>query len=93
MEEGQRELNIEFRNFRMTRVAERMREGVVPPVADEELCTITPDETLDNAARKMFRNKVGSLVVVAPDTDEPLGTISTLDLARVRRFSSPVESE
>ena len=71
----------------MTRVSERMREGVISPVPGTELCTITPDETLDHAARKMFRNKVGRLVVVHPETEEPVGTISHLDLARVRRTS------
>ena len=66
--------NEEFRNFRMTRVSERMREGVVSPVEGEELCTIQADETLDRAANKMFQNKVGSLTVVHPETEEPVGT-------------------
>jgi CBS domain-containing protein len=82
--DGKRDRNEEFRQFRMTRVSERMREGVVPPVPGTELCTITTDETLDRAARKMFKNKVGRLVVVHPDTEEPVGEISTLDLARIR---------
>jgi CBS domain-containing protein len=77
----------------MTRVAERMREDVVSPVPGTELCTITPDETLDLAARKMFRNKVGRLVVVNPETEEPVGTISHLDLARIRRVATIAELE
>jgi CBS domain-containing protein len=81
-----RDRNEEFRNFRMTLVSERMREGVVPPVPGEELCTITADQTLDRAANKMFRNKVGTLTVVHPETEKPVGTLSTLDLARVRRI-------
>jgi CBS domain-containing protein len=85
---GEKNLNEEFRKFRMTRVSERMRAGVVSPVPGTELCTITPDETLDLAARKMFRNKVGRLVVVHPETDEPVGTISHLDLGRLRRVAS-----
>jgi CBS domain-containing protein len=88
-----RDLNAEFRNFRLTRVSERMREDVVSPVPGTELCTITPDETLDRAARKMFRNKVGRLVVVHPETEEPVGTISHLDLARVRRIATVAELE
>jgi len=85
--------NEEFRNFRMTRVSERMREGVVSPVEGEELCTIQADETLDRAANKMFRNKVGSLTVVHPETEEPVGTLSTLDLASVRRIVAERELE
>jgi predicted transcriptional regulator len=70
----------------MTRVSERMRETIVTPVPGEEMCTINADETLDKAAHKMFRNKVGRLIVVHPQTEEPVGTLSTLDLARVRRI-------
>jgi CBS domain-containing protein len=92
-ESQDRDLSEKFRNFRMTRVSERMREGVVSPVPGTELCTITPDETLDRAARKMFRNKVSRLVVVHPQTEEPVGTISHLDLARVRLVAEGAELE
>jgi CBS domain-containing protein len=45
--------------------------------------TIAPDESLADAARRMTRHGVSHLVVVDRVKGQPLGVISTLDLAGV----------
>jgi CBS domain-containing protein len=49
--------------------------------AATELVTIAADETLDRAAQLMREHAVAHLVVVSRETDEPIGILSTLDLA------------
>jgi CBS domain-containing protein len=49
--------------------------------AATNVVTIAQDEPLDLAARLMREHAVAHLVVVDPATDEPLGILSTLDIA------------
>jgi CBS domain-containing protein len=46
-----------------------------------ELVKITPDSTLQDAARLMTERELGHLVVAERGTDKPLGVLSTLDIA------------
>jgi CBS domain-containing protein len=49
--------------------------------AATELLTVAPDETLARAAELMRDHRVSHLVVVEPETDRPVGILSTLDVA------------
>lgn len=51
--------------------------------ASGELVTVTPDERVEAAADLMRRHAVSHLMVVDPERNQPLGVISTLDLARI----------
>jgi len=59
---------------------------------DLDLCTagttattpvvmVSGRETLDEAARRMVENATAHLIVIEPDTGQPVGVISTLDIA------------
>lgn len=43
---------------------------------------VSCDDTLDHAAQLMREYAISHLVVVDPDSDTPLGVLSTLDIAR-----------
>jgi CBS domain-containing protein len=43
---------------------------------------ISPDDTLDHAARLMVESKTTHLIVVDPGSVRPMGVLSTLDVAR-----------
>ena len=50
---------------------------------------VAPSDTLEHAAQLMTEYATSHLIVVHPDTDHPVGVLSTLDIARAisRRFS------
>jgi CBS domain-containing protein len=48
-----------------------------------EVVTVEPDETLDRAAQLMTEHEITHLVVVDPSTKDPVGILSTLDVAGV----------
>ena len=52
-------------------------------LARSELVTVTPDESLSVAARLMAERGLAHLVVVQPHSGQPVGVLSTLDLAGV----------
>lgn len=52
-------------------------------VACTELVTVAADEPLARAAQLMAEHEVGHLVVVQPQSDHPVGVLSTLDVAGV----------
>ena len=51
--------------------------------ARTQIVAVEPADTVREAARVMAENRTGHLVVVEPATGEPVGVISTLDVARV----------
>ena len=50
-------------------------------VASGAMVTVSPDATLENAARLMSRHATTHLVVTGRGTGAPVGVLSTLDLA------------
>jgi CBS domain-containing protein len=52
-------------------------------VARTELVTVTTDESLSRAARTMAEHDVTHVLVVQPHSGQPVGVLSTLDLAGV----------
>jgi|SoiMethySBSTD1v2_1073268.scaffolds.fasta_scaffold173172_2 CBS domain-containing protein len=54
-------------------------------LAELDVATVTPEDTLDHAARTMVRRGVAHLVVVTDG--RPVGVISTLDIARAMQDS------
>jgi CBS domain-containing protein len=48
-----------------------------------EVVTVKPDETLERAAQLMTEHDLAHLVVVDPSTKDPIGILSTLDIAGV----------
>jgi CBS domain-containing protein len=52
---------------------------------------VSPDETLDRAAQLMHEHGTAHLVVVDPGANQPVGVISTLDIARVLARPAPFE--
>ena len=55
-------------------------------LAELDVATVAPDDTLDHAARTMVRRGLAHLVVVRDG--RPVGVISTIDIARATRNSS-----
>lgn len=55
-------------------------------LAELDVATVAPDDTLDHAARTMVRRGLAHLVVVAET--RPVGVVSTLDIARAMRNDS-----
>jgi CBS domain-containing protein len=51
--------------------------------AATEVVTVSPDETVRRAAQLMSEHGVAHLLVADPESDRPLGVVSTLDVARV----------
>jgi CBS domain-containing protein len=52
-------------------------------VARSALVTISPDDSLKQAAKLMAEREVSHLVVVRPESGHPVGVLSTLDIAGV----------
>jgi CBS domain-containing protein len=48
-----------------------------------EVVTVEPDETLERAAQLMIEHEITHLVVVDSSTGDPVGILSTLDIAGV----------
>ena len=59
-------------------------------LAELDVATVTPEDTLDDAARVMVRRGLAHLVVV--EAGRPVGVISTLDIARATRNGSIMAS-
>ena len=55
-------------------------------LAELDVATVAPEDTLDHAAKTMVRRELAHLVVVAEG--RPVGVVSTLDIARATRNSS-----
>jgi CBS domain-containing protein len=51
--------------------------------AATELVTVASDDALEHAVQIMAEHDVAHLIVVAPQTDKPVGVLSTLDIAGV----------
>lgn len=61
-------------------------DGEARPARDcaaSELLTVTPGERLKRAAQLLSEHQCTHLVVVDPETGEPVGVLSSLDLAAV----------
>jgi CBS domain-containing protein len=52
-------------------------------IVRSELVTISPDESLARAAKLMAEREVAHVVVVQPHSGQPVGVLSTLDVAGV----------
>src|SRR5512132_3192185 len=63
--------------FAENRAAEPSEWSVV-----SDIVLVSPDDTLDHAARLMVENKTTHLIVVDPRSVRPMGVLSTLDVAR-----------
>ena len=59
-------------------------------LAELDVATVTPEDTLDHAARTMVGRGLAHLVVVAGS--RPIGVISTLDIARATRHGGIMAS-
>jgi CBS domain-containing protein len=59
----------------------RLDEATAGDVASVELVTVSPDSTLEDAARLMVEHASAHLVVTGRGTGAPVGVLSTLDLA------------
>lgn len=57
--------------------------GTAAEVAASPLVTVGPDERLVRVVQLMAEYETTHLVVVEPDTNRPLGVLSSLDIARV----------
>ena len=56
-------------------------EQTAGATAATPVVTVTPDDSLRDAAQLMTEYAVAHLVVVEPDTGRPIGVLSTIDLA------------
>jgi len=56
-------------------------ESEVDQVAATEIVTIDSDQSVERAMQLMSEHEIAHLVVVAPLSGEPVGVISTLDVA------------
>jgi CBS domain-containing protein len=62
-------------------------DSVVAP-----LVTVTADDGLERAAQLMAENGVSHLAVLDPETERPVGVVSTLDIARAIGGDRPREA-
>jgi CBS domain-containing protein len=67
----------------LARVAADADDLTAAEVCATEVVSVVPDETLVRAAQLMVEHETGHLIVVDPDTQEPIGVVSTLDLAGI----------
>lgn len=59
------------------------REAVAGVLARTEPVTVRPDDSLAHAALLMAEHEITHLVVVRPDSRDPIGMLSALDVAGV----------
>jgi CBS domain-containing protein len=64
-------------------VAEDASDRLAASCASGELVSVAPDDSLQVAAGLMGHHDVSHLIVVDPERNQPLGVISTLDVAGV----------
>ena len=65
----------------LARAADELGSLTAGDVASTELLTIASDQPLEAAAELMSEHRVTHLVVVQPDTNQPVGVISARGLA------------
>lgn len=51
-------------------------------LAGTEIVTVDPEERIEEVARVMAEHELSHLIVVSPTNGEPIGVISSLDVAR-----------
>ena len=66
----------------MRAVATRRHDLTAAELASMEIVTVGPDEELAEAARLMAEHEVTHLVVTTDRAEQPVGVLSTLDVAR-----------
>jgi|1186.fasta_scaffold50837_2 CBS domain-containing protein len=66
----------------MRAVAARRHELTAAQLASMEVVTVGPGEELAEAARRMAEHEVAHLAVSEAPTAQPIGVLSTLDVAR-----------
>jgi len=59
-----------------------LADATAAQIAATDLLIVKPDDTLEHAAQLMAEHQTSHAVVVDPDTDQPVGILSTLDIAR-----------
>lgn len=68
----------------LLRAAEGDLEAITAgEVAGSDLPTVSEAERLDRAGQLMVEHEVSHVLVVDPDSERPVGVLSTLDVARV----------
>lgn len=70
--------------------AERL-EASAGEIASTEIVTVEPADSIEEVARLMAEHECAHLVVVAADSGEPVGVISSLDVAHGVSKSSRVD--
>lgn len=68
-------------------------DSEVDQVAATEIVTIDSDQSVERAMQLMSEHDVAHLVVVAPRSGEPVGVVSTLDVAGMLAASAAGESK
>jgi CBS domain-containing protein len=66
----------------MAAMAPELAGATAGQIAATEPLVVAPNETLGRAAQLMAEHQTAHLVVVDPTTDEPVGILSSLDVAR-----------
>lgn len=68
-------------------------DAEVDRLAATEIVTIDSDESVQRAAQLMSEHDIAHLIVVAPISGEPVGVVSTLDVAALLAGAPPLGSE
>ena len=66
----------------MAAMRPELLDATAGQLAASDPLVVDPDETLGRAAQLMAEHQTAHLIVVDPVTDEPVGILSTLDIAR-----------
>ncbi len=66
----------------MRAVASAALDGEAGEAASDDLVTVSPEQSIQHAAQIMGEHSCSHLIVIAPDSGQPLGVISSLDVAR-----------
>ncbi len=81
--EGERPLWGIISDLDLMRAASSGSTAGAYEIAQRPATTVTPDDTLVDAARAMAEDRTSHLVVADPATGRPLGIVSSLDIAGV----------
>jgi CBS domain-containing protein len=75
----------------MKALAAERADATAGELAATEIVTVEPSESIEQVARLMAEHECTHLVVTAADSGEPIGVISSLDVAQGMALAGPLE--
>lgn len=66
-------------------------EDLVSDYMQRVIYTAVPDTPVSEVAATMYKNKIHRVIILEPDTDKPVGIISTFDLLKLQAEAPTVK--